>query len=49
MTKTFKKYIWVDSNSQHTKVILARSEYQATKQNFGNLAGYKYSHSLPLN
>jgi hypothetical protein len=49
MTKTFKKFIWIDSNSNQTKVILARSEYSARKQNFGNLAGYRYSHSLPLN
>lgn len=48
MQKTFKKYIWKDSNTQDTKVILARSEYQARKQNFGNLAGYLYSHSVPL-
>jgi hypothetical protein len=49
MTKSFKKFIWKDSNSNQVKVILARSEYQARKQNFGNLAGYCYSHSLPLN
>ena len=49
MQKSFKKFIWKDSNSNQTKVILARSEYQARKQNFGNLAGYLYSHSVPLN
>ena len=49
MTKTFKKFIWKDSRTNQTKVILARSEYQARKQNFGNLAGYLYSHSVPLN
>jgi hypothetical protein len=49
MQKTFKKFIWKDSNSDQIKVILARSEYQARKQNFGNLAGYGYSHSEPLN
>ena len=49
MQKTFKKFIWKDSNSDQIKTILARSEYQARKQNFGNLAGYRYSHSLPLN
>ena len=47
--KTLKKYIWIHSNTQQVKTILARSEYQATKQNFGNLAGYKYSHSITLN
>ena len=49
MTKTLKKYVWIHSNTQDTKVILAVSEYRATMDNFGNLAGYKYSHSLPLN
>ena len=49
MQKTFKKFIWKDSNSNQVKVILARSEYSARKQNFGNLAGLKFSHSIPLN
>ena len=49
MQKTFKKFIWKDSNSDQIKTILARSEYYARKQNFGNLAGHKFSHSVPLN
>jgi len=49
MQKTFKKFIWKDSRSNQVKTILARSEYSARKQNFGNLAGYLYSHSVPLN
>ena len=49
MQKTFKKFIWKDSRSNQVKVILARSEYSARKQNFGNLAGYLYSHFEQLN
>ena len=44
-----KKFIYQHCNSNQIKVIIARSEYKALTQNFGNLAGYKFSHSLPLN
>ena len=43
-----KKYIYQHCNSHQIKVIIARSEYKALTQNFGNLAGYKFSHSVPL-
>lgn len=44
-----KKYIFQHCNTNHIKTIIARSEYKAMTQNFGNLAGYKLSHILPLN
>jgi hypothetical protein len=43
-----KKYIFQDCNTDKIKTILATSEYKAQTQNFGNLAGYKFVQSLPL-
>jgi len=43
-----KKYIYQHCNTNHIKVIIATSEYKALRQNFGNLAGYKFSHSQQL-
>ena len=43
---TMKKYIFQHCNTQQTKIIIARSEYKATTQNFGNLAGYKLIQTL---
>lgn len=44
-----KKYIYQHCNTNHIKTIIATSEYKALRQNFGNLAGYKFSHSVSLN
>lgn len=44
-----KKYIFQHCNSDHIKTIIARSEYKAIRQNFGNLAGYKLTQILPIN
>ena len=43
-----KKYIFQHCNTQEIKTVIAKSEYKALTQNFGNLAGYKFSHSVPL-
>ena len=43
-----KKYIFQHCNTNHIKTIIARSEYKARTQNFGNLAGYKFLHSQQL-
>ena len=43
-----KKYIYQHCNSNHIKTIIAMSEYKATRQNFGNLAGYKFINSQQL-
>ena len=44
-----KKYIYQHCNSNQIKTIIAKSEYKALTQNFGNLAGYKFTHSQSLN
>jgi len=41
-----KKFIFQHCNTNHTKTIIAKNEYQAMKQNFGNLAGYKLIQTL---
>ena len=49
VTDSMKKYIFQHCNTQQLKTIIARSEYKAIRQNFGNLEGYKLIHSLPMN
>ncbi len=44
-----QKYIFQHCNTHNIKTIIARSEYKATTQNFGNLAGYKFLQSQSLN
>ena len=43
-----KKYIFQHCNTGNIKTILAKSEYQALTQNFGNLAGYKFINTQSL-
>lgn len=43
-----KKYIFQHCNTNQIKTIIARSEYKAHTQNFGNLAGYKLVQSVAL-
>jgi len=35
-----KKYIFQHCNTQEIKTVIAKSEYKALTQNFGNLPGY---------
>ena len=35
-----KKYIFQHCVTQQVKTVIAKSEYKALRQNFGNLAGY---------
>lgn len=44
-----KKYVYEHCNTGKIKTILATSEYKATTQNFGNLAGYKFIWCCSLN
>jgi hypothetical protein len=44
-----KKYIFQHCNTNNIKIIIATSEYKALTQNFGNLAGYTFTHSQQLN
>ena len=37
---TMKKYIFQHCVTQQVKTVIAKSEYKALRQNFGNLAGY---------
>lgn len=43
-----KKYIFQHCNSNQIKTIIAKSEYKAMAQNFGNLAGYKLVQCVAL-
>ena len=37
---TMKKYIFQHCNTQEIETVIAKSEYKALTQNFGNLPGY---------
>ena len=41
-----KKFIFQHCNTKHIKTIVAKNEYKAHTQNFGNLAGYKLTQVL---
>jgi len=49
MKKPFNKYIYQHCNTDQLKVVIARSEHYALRQNFGNLGGYKFVQSQQLN